>query len=152
MVSLNISRFPLVDACASLRRQLTVSGHTPLSRVFSEWVLRRPQGQATFRSLVNEAAGGMGAAQSFQMVAILGFAAEAAYLREGHREALREGLLRQAGRRAVIDDMPVAFCLDVVGILGIAVGDQGCGRHRLHSRNRALVLGVSVQQLHDLWS
>jgi len=122
-----------------------VASNAPLSRVFSAWVLRRPEDQETFRSLVNEAAARIGVAQSFQTVAILGFAAEAGYLREGHREALREGLLRQAGRSAVIDDVPMAFCLDVVGILGIAVGTKSCGRHGLHSPNRALVLGVFAQ-------
>jgi hypothetical protein len=85
------------------------------------------EGQQKFRSVVNEAADRMGIAQNFQTVAILGFAAEAGYLREGHREALREGLLRHAGRRAVMDDVPIAFCLDVVGILGVALGTRAMG-------------------------
>jgi len=127
MVSLSDSRLPLVDACAALGRQLTVNGNGPLSRVFSAWMLRRIEGQQKVCSLVNEAADRVGPAQTFQTVAILGFAAEGGFLREGHREALRDGLLRQAGREAVIDTVPMAFRLDAVGILGIAMGTRAMG-------------------------
>ena len=127
MVSLSDSRLPLVDACAALRRQLTVNGNVPLSRVFAAWMLRRVEGQQKVRSLVNEAAGRVGPAQTFQAAAILGFAAEGGFLREGHREALRDSLLRQAGREAVIDTVPMAFRLDAVGILGIALGTKAMG-------------------------
>ena len=62
--------------------------------------------------------------QDFPTVAILGFGAHAGLLGADQVEALKKGLRRQAGREAVIDGLPVAFCSDAVGILGIALGTK----------------------------
>jgi hypothetical protein len=93
-----------------------------LSRAFAAWLLREPETDAEFASLVSEAATREGAQQDFQTVAILGFGADAGLLGAAQIEVLKKGLRRQAGRQVVIDGLPVAFCSDAVGILGIALG------------------------------
>jgi hypothetical protein len=118
------SDFLLADARAALRRRLTESRRTELSRAFAAWLLREPETDAEFASLVSEAATREGAQQDFQTVAILGFGADAGILSAAQIEVLKKGLLRQTGREVVIDGLPVAFCSDAVGILGIALGTK----------------------------
>jgi hypothetical protein len=118
------SDFLLADARAALRRRLTESCRTELSRAFAAWLLREPETDAEFASLVSDAATREGAQQDFQTVAILGFGADASILGAAQIEVLKKGLRRQAGREVVIDGLPVAFCSDAVGILGIAMGTK----------------------------
>jgi|HubBroStandDraft_4_1064222.scaffolds.fasta_scaffold06483_2 hypothetical protein len=125
MVPVNTtSDFLLADARAALRRRLTESCRTELSRTFAAWLLREPETDAEFVSLVSEAATREGAQQDFQTVAILGFGADAGILGAAQIEVLKKGLERQVGREVVIDGLPVAFCSDAVGILGVAVGTK----------------------------
>jgi hypothetical protein len=114
------SEFLLADARAALRRRVSEDGRTELSRAFAAWLLREPG--AEFGSLVSEAATREGAQQDFHTVAILGFGADAGILGAEQMEALKKGLRRQAGREVFIDGLPVAFCSDAVGILGVALG------------------------------
>ena len=58
-------------------------------------------------------------------MAILGFGADAGKLGVEQTEALKKGLRRLAGREVVIDELPVAFASDAVGILGVALGTKG---------------------------
>jgi len=118
------SDFLLADARAALRRRLTESCRTELSRAFAAWLLRQPETDAEFASLVSDAAAREGAQQDFQTVAILGFGADAGILGSAQIEVLKKGLRRQAGREAVIDGLPVAFCSDAVGILGVVLGTK----------------------------
>ena len=37
---------------------------------------------------------------------------------------LKQGLERLAGRRPVVDEIPMPFCSDAVGILGVALGTR----------------------------
>ena len=113
------SDFLLTDARAALRRRLTESCRTELSKAFAAWLLREPDTDAEFASLVSEAATREGAQQDFQTVAILGFGAEAGILGAAQIEVLKRGLQRQAGREVVIDGLPVALFR--------------CGGHSWHS-------------------
>ena len=116
------SDFLLADARAALRRRVSDAGRTELSRAFATWLLRETEADAEFASLVSDAATRQGAQQDFQTVAILGFGADAGILGAEQIEALKKGLRRQAGREVVIDGLPVAFCSDAVGILGVVLG------------------------------
>ncbi len=118
------SEFLLADARSALRRRVADSARTELSAVFAEWLLLGTEPSAEFVSLVGNAATREGALQDFQTVAILGFGAHAGILSAQQLEALKRGLHRQAGREVVIDGLPVGFCSDAVGILGIALGTQ----------------------------
>ncbi len=95
-----------------------------MSRAFAAWLLREPETDTEFTSLVSEAATREGAQQDFQTVAILGFGADAGILGAAQIEVLKKGLRRQAGREVVIDGLPVAFCSDSVGILGTVLGTK----------------------------
>jgi hypothetical protein len=116
------SEFLLDDARAALRRRLADPDRTELSRAFAAWLLREPQLKAEFASLVAAAADRKGAQQDFQTVAILGYGSEAGVLEAPQIDALKQGLHRQAGREPFVDGVPMAFCQDAVGILGVALG------------------------------
>lgn len=118
------SEFLLADARSALRRRVADSARTELSAVFAEWLLLGTEPGAEFVSLVGNAATREGALQDFQTVAILGFGAHAGILGAKQIEALKKGILRLAGREVVIDGLPVAFCSDAVGILGVALGTK----------------------------
>jgi hypothetical protein len=104
---------------------LADSGRTELSKAFAAWLLREPETNCEFASIVNDAAARQGAQQDFQTVAILGFAAEAGVLNTAQVEVLKNGIRRQAGRKPVVDGLePMAFCSDPVGILGVLLGTK----------------------------
>jgi hypothetical protein len=63
-----------------------------------------------------------GASQSFQTIAILGFAADARLLSASEMTALKDGLGRLAGRAPVVNGIPMGFPADAVGVLGVALG------------------------------
>jgi len=116
------SEFLLADARAALRRRLADPDRTELSHAFAAWLLREPQLKADLVSLVAAAAEKKGAQQDFQTVAILGYGSEAGVLDARQIDALKQGLHRQAGREPFVDGVPMAFCQDAVGILGVALG------------------------------
>jgi len=119
-----VSEILLVDARAALRRRLADPCRTDLSKAFAAWLLREPGTDAEFASIVSDAAAREGAQQDFQTVAILGFAAEAGVLDAAQVEVLKKGVRRQAGREPVVDGVPMAFCSDAVGVLGVALGTK----------------------------
>jgi len=114
----------LADARAAFRRRVGNAARTELSAAFAAWLLPGMATDAEFASLVDNAATRRGALQDFQTVAIVGFGAHAGILCPEQVEALKKGLHRQAGREAVIDGLPVAFCFDAVGVLGVALGTR----------------------------
>jgi hypothetical protein len=126
-----IAKFLLADARAALRRRVAHVGRTELSQSFAAWLVGDTETDSGFTSLVNEAALREGALQDFPTVAILGFGADAGILGAEQMEALKKGLRRQAGREVVIDGMPVAFCADAVGVLGVALGTRAIADQEL---------------------
>jgi len=112
----------LADARAALRRRVDNAARTELSAAFAAWLLPSTETDAEFVTLIGDAATREGARQDFQTVAALGFGAHAGILCAKQIEALKKGLLRLAGREVVIDELPVAFCSDAVGVLGVALG------------------------------
>ena len=127
------SDFLVADARAALRRRLADTDRTELSRAFAAWLLREPDLKTEFSSLVAAAAGRKGAQQDFQTVAILGYGSEAAMLNAQQVDALKQGLRRQAGREPSVDGVPMAFCQDAVGILGIALGVKAVADDKITS-------------------
>ena len=93
-----------------------------MSKVFAAWLLGELGTDTEFTAIVKEAAAREGAEQAFQTVAILGFAADVGVLEEPELRALRDGLLKQAGREPLVNGVPMTFYSDAVGVLGIAVG------------------------------
>jgi hypothetical protein len=118
------SDFLIADARAALGRRFRESCRTELSRAFAAWLLREAETNDEFALLVSEVATREGAQQDFQSVAILGFGAASDILGIAQIQSLKKGLQRQAGRQVIIDGVPVAFCSDAVGILGVALGTK----------------------------
>lgn len=116
------SEFLLADARAALRRRLAEPDRTDLSRAFTAWLLRESDLTGEFAELIKDMAARKGAQQDFHAVAILGYGADAGLLDAPQVDALKQGLRRQAGREPVVDGIPMAFCQDAVGILGVTLG------------------------------
>ncbi|MGI8960606.1 MAG: hypothetical protein ACR2IV_12735 [Bryobacteraceae bacterium] len=118
------SEFLLADARAALRRRVADAGRKELSKAFAAWLLDYSDTGGELVALVRNAATREGALQDFPTVAILGFGADAGISGPEHTQAFKQGLRRQAGREVVIDGLPVAFCSDMVGILGVLMGTK----------------------------
>jgi hypothetical protein len=112
------------EARATLRAQMAATCLSDLNKAFEVWLLREPEQSAGFASIVDQAAKREGADQDFQTAALLGFAAVAGVLSASHVGALKASLHRLAGRSSVVNGVPMAFCGDAVGILGVALGTR----------------------------
>jgi hypothetical protein len=114
----------LVDARATLERDLKDGPHGDFAVLFAYWIGQQPVSRSDVATLVGQLVRRTGAQQDFQTVAALGFALDAGLLDPGGADALRHGLKRLAGRNPFVDGMPMPFCSDAVGVLGIAVGTK----------------------------
>ena len=112
------------EARAALKAHLAEASQGDLNRAFAAWLLREPEQAADFASIADRAAKKEGADQDFQTAALLGFAAEAGVLSTPQLGTLRKSLLRLAGRNPVVGGVPMAFCGDAVGVLGVVVGTK----------------------------
>jgi hypothetical protein len=93
-----------------------------LSRLFEAWLLPGRVRRDEASAIVDRAALRKGAEQDFATAALLGFAADAGLLSKSQFGSLRTNLLRLAGRSSVMHGLPMAFCGDAVGVLGVVVG------------------------------
>lgn len=125
------------DAKNALLRELkNLPGRGNLEEAFAAWLLRK--GEITFQLkdiayAVSEYTGGQ---RSYQNVAILGFAAAANVLEESHLKSLKEGLNWISGREPFLDGQLMGFCTDVVGLLGIALGERAIGEEAVAAQVR----------------
>ena len=117
---------PLIETSnlvtTALRKRIAESWQRDLSKAFIAWLLQDFNEPADLLPIAAQAAKREGAGQDFQTVAILGFAADAGVLSDPELAALKKGLARLAGRSPVVSGVPMPFCADAVGILGIALG------------------------------
>jgi hypothetical protein len=111
-----------VAVCTALRKRIVESCPRDLSKAFIAWLLEDFNQTADLLSLAARALKREGAGQDFQSIAILGFAAHAGILSEPELAALKKSLSRLAGRSPVVSGVPMPFCADAVGILGVALG------------------------------
>jgi hypothetical protein len=118
------SDFLLLDARASLQRTLADRPQADLAIVFGFWVMATPTDATEATKIVTAAMQRSGAQQDFQTVATLGFAKESGLLGPEAAVTLKQGLERLAGRNPVVDEIPMPFCSDAVGILGVALGTR----------------------------
>ena len=120
----NASDFLLADARALLQRALAQRPQADLALVFGYWILMRPTDTADATKIIAAAMQRSGAQQDFQTVATLGFATASRLLGVDASATLKQGLDRLAGRQPFVDEVPMAFCSDAVGILGVALGTR----------------------------
>jgi hypothetical protein len=120
----NVSEFLLADARAALQRDLTRRPQADPAIVFSYWMLTRPGDAAEATQTATDAMQRSGAQLDFQTVATLGFARDSGLLGPESTATLKPGLERLAGRTPIVDEIPMPFCSDAVGILGVALGTR----------------------------
>jgi hypothetical protein len=108
-------------ALSALRKRIAETCGRELSKAFIAWLLKDFNEGADLLSMAARASERAGAGQDFQTVAILGFAADARVLSERELAGVKKGLSRLAGRSPVVSGVPMPFCADAVGILGIAL-------------------------------
>src|SRR6266550_5484171 len=114
----------LADARSALQRDLTRRPQADPAIVFAYWMLARAGDAPEAKQIASAALQRSGAQLDFQTVATLGFARESGLLGQESSGTLKEGLERLAGRRPFVDEIPMPFCSDAVGILGVALGSR----------------------------
>jgi hypothetical protein len=125
VVSVNsTSGLLLTDARAALQRTLAHRPQADLAIVFSHWILMRPEDVTEATKIAAATMQRSGAQQDFQTVASLGFATASGLLGVDVSATLKQGLDRLAGRQPFVDEVPMPFCSDAVGILGVALGTR----------------------------
>jgi hypothetical protein len=128
------SDFLLADARAALQRALAWRPQSDPAIVFSYWMLMRPGDVPEARQIATAAVQRTGARLDFQTVATLGFARESGLLGNEVVGTLKQGLERLAGRNPVVDEIPMPFCSDAVGILGVALGTRSLADNGVSSQ------------------
>jgi hypothetical protein len=118
------SDFLLADARAALQRALASRPQSDPAIAFNYWMLMRPGDAPEAGQIAIAAMQRSGAQLDFQTVATLGFARESGLLGNEVAGILKQGLERLAGRSPVVDEIPMPFCSDAIGILGVALGTR----------------------------
>ena len=112
----------LADARSALERALTRRPQADPAIMFTYWMLKRAGEKPEAMRIATAAAQRSGAQLDFQTVATIGFARESGLLGPDASGILKQGLERLAGRQPFVDGIPMAFCSDAIGILGVALG------------------------------
>lgn len=124
----------LVDARSAMQRALARRPQSDLAILFAYWLLVRAGDEQEARQIATAATRRTGAQMDFQTVATLGFARESGLLGPEVSATLKQGLERLAGRSPVVDEVPMPFCSDAVGILGVALGTRSLADNGLSSQ------------------
>jgi hypothetical protein len=129
-----VSDFLLVDARANLERLLQARPQPEIAVVFGSWIAGVTTDCSEAATIAAAAIQRSGAQQDFQTVAILAYSLHDKLLDEGCRGPLKQGLDRLAGRQPFVDEVPMPFCSDAIGLLGVALGAREIGDTSLSSR------------------
>ena len=120
----------LSDACAALLRRLgDLAGQRSLDEAFAAWLLPTESISLDLKTAASEAAGHLGAARSYQDVAILGYYADTGLIEDAEIDALENGLKWLAGRPPLVNETPTGVSVDSVAVLGVALGAKFLGEH-----------------------
>lgn len=111
----------LADGQAVLLAELKSEERTEVAEAFCAWL---GVAGTSLQELAASSGAREGAEQTYQVVAVLGFAADAGILKVPSLAVLQAGLRRLAGRGIAIDGIPAPICLDPVGVLGVALGGR----------------------------
>jgi hypothetical protein len=130
----NTSDLLLADARLVLQFALTRRPQADPAILFAYFILRRAADEGEAKQIAVAAAQRTGAQLDFQTVAAIGFARESALLGAEVSVTLKQGLERLAGRQPYVDENPMPFCSDAVGILGVALGTRALGDKALSAK------------------
>lgn len=121
MVSVeNTTELLVHDTELALSRRLEKVPTPDLIRVFSHWLLDRPE-SAEITAILANAIRQDGAQQDYRAVAILSYGLASGLLGGEQSDDVRNELGWLIGRSPYVDDIPMAFCSDCVAILGWTV-------------------------------
>ena len=124
----------LSDARTTLQRTLTHRPQASSAVAFAYWMLKREADAREATEIAEASARKAGAQLDFQTVATLGFASQSGVSGAEALAPLRQGLERLAGRTPIVDGIPMGFCSDAVGILGVTLGCKSLGDAALSSQ------------------
>jgi hypothetical protein len=144
-----VSDFLLVDARAALERSLKSRPQPDIALVFGSWIAQAAAETSEAATIAAAAVQRSGAQQDFQTVAILGYALHGGLLDTGSRVSLKQGLDRLAGRQPFVDEVPMPFCSDAIGLLGVAVGAREIADTSVSSRIVAW-LGGFIKKIYEM--
>ena len=118
----------LCDARQTLVREVsTVAGKHDLLEAFSAWLLPDDTCGVGMEEAVRIALAASGAGRTYREVAILGYAATSSRLDAAGLSKLAAGLRWLTAREPVVSNVPMPFCTDSVGLLGVALGGRISG-------------------------
>lgn len=120
-----VAEILLCDARKTLIREVAaVAGQHDLLETFAAWLMPGNTYGLGMDGAVRAALAASGAGRTYREVAILGYAAHVARLDATGQSTLGAWLRWLAGREPVVSNVPMAFCTDSVGLLGVALGSR----------------------------
>lgn len=120
-----VAEILLCDARQTLMREVsTVAGKNDLLETFAAWLLEDNPCGVGMDEAVRVALAASGAGRTYREVAILGYAATSARLDAAGLSNLAAGLRWLTAREPVVSHVPMPFCTDSVGLLGVALGGR----------------------------
>jgi predicted nucleotide-binding protein len=123
-----VAEILLCDARQALVREVSVAaGRHDLQETFAAWLMPGNPYGLCMDGAVQAALTASGAGRTYREVAILGYAAHAARLDLAGQSTLAAWLRWLTAREPVVSNVPMPFCTDSVGLLGIALGARAVG-------------------------
>lgn len=120
-----VAEILLCDARQTLIREVsTVAGKNDLLETFAAWLLEDNTCGVGMDEAVRVALAASGAGRTYREVAILGYAATSSRLDAAGLSKLAAGLRWLTAREPVVSHIPMPFCTDSVGLLGVALGGR----------------------------
>src|SRR5690606_18487130 len=107
---------------------------TDLALIFAAWIGAVSKDDPELSQIVSAIRTRTGAQQDFQTVAAMGFAQHGGMLDAPTHATLKAGLERLIGRQPFVDEVPMPFCSDAIGLLGVALGAQALADSALADR------------------
>ncbi len=123
-----VAEILLCDARQTLVREVsTVAGKHDLLETFTAWLLGDNTCGVGMDGTLRVALAASGAGRTYREVAILGYAATSSRIDAAGLSKLEAGLRWLTAREPVVSSVPMPFCTDSVGLLGIALGGRAAG-------------------------
>ena len=123
-----VAEILLCDARQTLIREVSAAaGKHNLHETFAAWLMPGNAYGLRMDTAVQAALAASGAGRTYREVALLGYAAHASRLDLAGQSTLTAWLRWLTGREPVVSNVPMAFCTDSVGLLGVALGSRTVG-------------------------
>lgn len=122
----------LCDARNTLLREVSpLAGRHDHQEAFAAWLLPGNDCGVRMDGAIRSALTAAGAGRTYREVAVLGYAAHACRLDEAGMATLAAGLRWLTAREPVVSGVPMPFCTDSVGLLGVALAARALAEEGL---------------------